>query len=157
MTTTTSTIAEAGAWPELADDHPLRQLQARLDAILADAGHSEIWGVSLSAAAPVPFATTLVLQKYLRANAGNVDKAAAQLTATLKWRREFRPLHAAEHEAFDAARFGGVGYITVLENDQRKDDNTDGGDGPRPRREVVTWNIYGAVKDLKGTFGETDS
>lgn len=136
------------SWPELSVEHPLRKLQERLSATLSATGYNEIWGVRLSAHAPIPFSTTLVLQKFLRANANDVDKAAQQLQATLAWRKEFQPLKAAEEEVFDEDRFGGLGYITLIE---------DGQDGVGKRDAVVvTWNIYGAVKDPKKTFGDLD-
>ncbi|KAI9836062.1 MAG: hypothetical protein M1819_001673 [Sarea resinae] len=136
-------------WPPLAAEHPLAQLQTRLLALLEESAYDEIYGVTLSATAPIPFATTLILQKFLRANANDVDKAAAQLAATLKWRKEFRPLEARD-EVFDEKRFGGLGYVTVL------DDVPSGSGDKEKRSEIVTWNIYGAVKDAKATFEDLD-
>lgn len=140
----TSTRATGPTWPELSADHPLRKLQERLSGLLEATGHNEVFGVILSATTPIPFTTTLILQKFLRANANDVDKAAHQLKETLQWRKEFQPLKAAQDEVFDASRFGGVGFITVI----RSADGT--------RKEIVTWNIYGAVKDNKVTFGDLD-
>lgn len=135
-------------WPELSAEHPLRKLQASLGPILDDTGHDEIWGVKLSAAADAaqtPFITTLVLQKFLRANANNVEKAAEQLKATLQWRKDFQPLKAVNEGSYDANKFGGLGYVTVVD----RNDATG-------TKDVVTWNIYGAVKDNKKTFGDLD-
>ncbi|KAI9803151.1 MAG: Non-classical phosphatidylinositol transfer protein (PITP) [Piccolia ochrophora] len=130
-------------WPELEPEHPLRQFQGRLAEILDDAGYSEIYAVNLSAADPVPFTTTLILQKFLRANDNHLEKAVEQLRSTLKWRKEFEPLKAAE-ETYDIDTFGGLGYITGIEE----------GDGGK---HVVTWNIYGAAKDTKKVFGDVEA
>lgn len=131
-------------WPELPTEHPLRSLKGKLLSILHESQHSEIWGITLSANEPVPFTTLIILQKFLRANANNVEKAADQLLATLKWRKEFDPVKA-KGETFDGERFGGLGYVTVLDRP-----------GSGAQKEVCTWNIYGAVKDNKKTFGDVD-
>ncbi|KAI9832726.1 MAG: Non-classical phosphatidylinositol transfer protein (PITP) [Phylliscum demangeonii] len=132
-------------WPALGAGHPLRKFQDRLPSILQGAGYEEVYGVQLSGQTPVPFSTTLILQKFLRANANQLELAVEQLKATLIWRKEFQPLRAAQDEVFDEQRFGGLGYITVVE--------TDDGSG---WRDVITWNIYGAVTDSKRTFGDLD-
>ncbi|GAA6000358.1 Sfh5p [Rhodotorula paludigena] len=148
------------AWPTLADDHPLLQLAARLPAlILAAQGHSTVWGISLapspaastapggSALGQPPFATLLVLQKFLRAHKGDVDQAAVALGKTLDWRREFG-LDRKDPEREKAVRdlkFDGLGYVTRL--------------GTENEGEIVcTWNIYGAANsNLKGVFGDLDA
>ncbi|WWD22216.1 hypothetical protein CI109_106707 [Kwoniella shandongensis] len=131
-----------GTWPSLTNDHPLHQLHTRLPKILADAGHSTIWGVHLSSAAPPAFATLLVLQKYLRSVANDVDKAAESLTKTLKWRKDFGLDTDAAPDDF-GPDFEGLGYVTKVGKADGKSD-------------VVTWNVYGAVKDLKKPFGDLD-
>ncbi len=100
---------------------------------------------SAAEAAETPFTTTLVLQKFLRANANDIDKAAEQLKNTLQWRKEFQPLKAAREETFDESKYGGLGYMTIID---RK--------GAPGKKDIVTWNIYGAVKDIKKTFGDVD-
>ncbi|KAI9783023.1 MAG: Non-classical phosphatidylinositol transfer protein (PITP) [Peltula sp. TS41687] len=160
----TDTTAEP-TWPPLPATHPLRKLQDKLPEILSTTGHAEVWGVYLSGTAPIPFSTTLVLQKFLRANANDVDKAAKQLQETLVWRKEFQPLKAAEEEVFDETRFGGLGYVTLIERKGAatgswgRKDVVEGAGGKKDKKvdvDVVTWNIYGAVKDPKGTFGDLD-
>lgn len=47
---------------------------------------------------------------------------------------------------FDESRFEGLGYVTELE----------GVPGSPNKKDVVTFNIYGAVKDTKRTFGDLD-
>lgn len=126
-------------WGTLKPSHPLIQLHAKLPAILKAAGHSQIWGVTLDASTP-NFATLLILQKYLRSVADNVEEAATALEKTLKWRAEFGLDKATPiwEENF-GAEFNGLGYVTRLNSG-----------------EVVTWNLYGAVKDLGETFGNLD-
>ena len=128
-------------WPELSADHPLSQLAIQLPAILEEADYNEIFGVQLQRG--TPFHTKLVLQKFLRANANDIAKAREQLLRTLKWRKEFQPLKALiEH--FDRKRFEGLGYVVQLDEPSEK--------GKIGTKQVVTFNIYGAVKDNKATF-----
>ncbi|KAI9845577.1 MAG: Non-classical phosphatidylinositol transfer protein (PITP) [Sclerophora amabilis] len=157
----TGDVAEPGAvrwWPELSAEHPLRQFHDKLPSILEEAAHSEIWGIVLSTSTTtsseksIPFTTALILQKFLRANENDVDKAAAQLTGTLRWRREFDVRKAVEEEVFDHDTFAGLGYVTVV--DRQSEDEE--GEGQEQGKEVVTWNIYGAVQDKKRTFGDLE-
>ncbi|KAI9886839.1 MAG: Non-classical phosphatidylinositol transfer protein (PITP) [Watsoniomyces obsoletus] len=138
-------------WPELTAEHPLRKFQERLSNILQETQHSEIYNVHLSASEPIPFTTTLVLQKFLRANANDLEKAAEQLSKTLQWRKEFQPLKAAHEETFDEDKFKGLGYITVIDRKEGDEIKRIG-----ISKQVVTWNIYGAVKDNKKTFGDIE-
>ncbi|WWC64920.1 uncharacterized protein I303_107534 [Kwoniella dejecticola CBS 10117] len=130
-------------WPALAADHPLLQLHSRLPTILEQAEHSHIWGVHLSPATPPDFGTLLILQKYLRSVADDVDKAAENLTKTLKWRKEFGLDN--ENANTPPEDFGpdfiGLGYVTKV-------GKHGGGEN------VVTWNVYGAVQDIKKPFGD---
>jgi hypothetical protein len=114
-----------------------------LPSIIKDTAHSEIWGVEL-----VPdinnVPTTVVLEKFLRANNRNVAEAIVQLKKALKWRKEMNPIELLANVEFDESRFGNLGYVTVY---------------PQPDgkvKEIVTWNIYGAVKDKKATFGNVE-
>jgi hypothetical protein len=125
-------------WGTLKPSHPLLRFHARLGGIVEAAQHRQIWGVTLDPATPT-FATLLILQKYLRSVADDLDAAAAALQKTLGWRREFgldgpTPIWEETFEGFD-----GLGYVTHLSSG-----------------EVVTWNLYGAVKDLGATFGDLD-
>ncbi|EON64667.1 hypothetical protein W97_03900 [Coniosporium apollinis CBS 100218] len=131
------------SWPALSEGHPLAKLTAQLPDILREADYAEVYGITLQPDAP--FHTKLILQKYLRANQNDLAKAREQLLATLKWRREFQPLKAVE-EVFSRKRFGGLGYVCVV----------DGVPGSVNGRDVVTFNIYGAVKDNKATFGDLE-
>lgn len=91
--------------------------------------------------------TLIILQKFLRANVDDLEKAKEQLTASLKWRKEYQPLKARD-EAFDGEKFGKLGYITRVK----------GVKGSKNAEDVATFNIYGAAaKDFKKTFGDTDA
>jgi hypothetical protein len=118
---------------------PLTRLSDTLPAIIKEAGHGEIWGVTLKDSNDVP--TSIVLEKFLRANNKDFDKAKAQLTAALKWRKEMEPSKLLAEMTFDSKKFGGLGYVTVYPKTENHE------------KEIITWNIYGAVKDLKTTFG----
>ncbi|KAI9782583.1 MAG: Non-classical phosphatidylinositol transfer protein (PITP) [Geoglossum umbratile] len=134
-------------WPPLAKDHPITKFETVLPAVLQAAGANEIWGFQMRHIETVPkrrFQCRNILQKFLRANANNVDRATHQLIQTLTWRSEFEAAHTAI-ETFDKSKFEGVGYVTTID-DQDKDENN----------AVITWNIYGSVKDNKTTFGDVD-
>lgn len=127
-----------------APETPFTKLAARLPDIAKSTGHAEMWGVELSTATPdehVP--TKVVLQKFLRANNGDAAAAEKQLTSALEWRKKIQPT-ALVDRAFDEKKFGGLGYVTV-HKDEAKGKET-----------VITWNVYGAVKDNKKTFGDVE-
>jgi hypothetical protein len=135
------------SWPDLTVDHPLAKFLAELPEILDTAAHAEVYGITLKPKADDTtgsgdFHTLLILQKFLRANANDLDKAKAQLSKTLAWRKEFKPIEGTA-ETFKKDKFQGLGYVTV----------TDGKEG---RPEVVTWNVYGAVTDYQKTFVPVD-
>ena len=132
----TSTPTTKDHEPVASLETPLSKLFAELPSIIAEAGHFEMWGVELTEDSHVP--TTIVLEKFLRANGKDVGKAKDQLTEALKWRKAMQPAKLLADTNFDPAKFGGVGYVTTY------------------GKEVVTWNIYGAVKDNKATFGNVE-
>ena len=101
-----------------------------------------MWGVELSTESHAP--SSIVLEKFLRANTKDVAKAKAQLIEALKWRKKMNPVKLLEETAFDASKFGGLGYVTVYPQAEGK------------VKEIITWNIYGGVKDIKGTFGNVE-
>ena len=154
---TTPALPEPSPAPEKVDDNtaeapaaspstPLQQLFAELPSITSEAGYQEMWGISLSNDSDVP--TSIVLEKFLRANVEkdgkkNVAKAKAQLIEALKWRKKMDPVKLLAQTEFSSAKFGGLGYVTVYPQE---------GKG----KEIVTWNIYGAVKDNKDTFGNVE-
>ncbi|GKT46065.1 phosphatidylinositol transfer protein sfh5 [Colletotrichum spaethianum] len=120
---------------------PLTSLFDKLPGILSEARHNEMWGVQLSNSTHVP--TTVVLQKFLRANDDDVSKAADQLQKALIWRRDTNPGKLLDDVSFDNKKFGELGYVTTHKDAQGKE-------------MIITWNIYGAVKDKKATFGNVD-
>ncbi|KAL0478608.1 phosphatidylinositol transfer protein [Acrasis kona] len=130
-------------WPALESDHPLMKFIEVLPAILDQAEYDEVYGIDLKNS--TPFHVKLILQKFLRANANDLEKAKEQLLSTLKWRKSFQPLKAKD-EVFDEKRFGGLGYILTLEN---VPDSTNAQD-------VAAFNIYGSVKDFKETFEDIE-
>lgn len=117
----------------------LTKFAARLDEIKQKASHDEMWGVTLSNLEHAP--TAVVLQKYLRANDGNVAEAEKQLAAALAWRKENNPAALLDERVYDRKKFGDLGFVT---------EHADG----EGKKVVITWNVYGAVKDNKATFGD---
>lgn len=138
VTATTSPI-----WPETAPDHPLTKFYDTFEGLVTDASHNEVYGIELTKSNP--FHTKLILQKFLRANQNDLEKAKQQLLDTLKWRKEFDPVKAAG-ESFDRSRFDGLGYVLEV----------DGVPESPNKKDIVTFNIYGAVKDNKATFGDLE-
>ncbi|KAF2097660.1 phosphatidylinositol transfer protein SFH5, partial [Rhizodiscina lignyota] len=121
---------------------PYDALLADLDAILKEADYDEVYGLKLSPSGDLH--TSVILQKFLRANANDLAKAKEQLLATLKWRKEYQPLKAIE-EVFSKERFGGLGYVVKVQ------ELPSGGPG------VVTFNVYGSAKGKEeATFGDLD-
>lgn len=134
----------ASSWPETAADHPLTQFYDAFELLTKEAAHNEVYGVTLSKSDE--FHTKLILQKFLRANANDLEKAKQQLLETLKWRKDFDPTKAAA-ESFDKTKFDGLGYIIEV----------DGVPESENKKDIVTFNIYGAVKDNKATFGDLEA
>lgn len=118
----------------------LAQLFEQLPKILSDTGYNEMWGVQLKDSEDVP--TVNILIKFLRANEGNVLGAQDQLRKALEWRKKTDPIALVESGRYSSTKYGGLGYLTTFEHDGRP--------------LVFTWNIYGAVKDVNSTFGDSD-
>ncbi|KAI5272007.1 phosphatidylinositol transfer protein SFH5 [Aureobasidium subglaciale] len=136
-------------WDNLPEGHVLIRMSAALVEVIKEAGYSEMYGVELcpptEAGKAAPFSTLLILQKFLRANEGQVNKASDQLLKALKWRKEFKPLEVMK-QVFDKTKFKGLGYVTKLVSVPESPNDID----------IATFNIYGAVKDTKHTFGNLD-
>jgi hypothetical protein len=130
-------------WPETDPDHPLTKFYDVFEELVKEAQHDEVYGVHLSKSQP--FHTKLILQKFLRANQNELNKAKQQLLETLKWRKEFDPVKAIG-ETFDKTKFGGLGYVLEVE----------GVPESKNAKDIATFNIYGAVKDKKATFGDLE-
>lgn len=99
-----------------------------------------------------PHTTLVILQKFLRANAGDLPKAKTQLLEALKWRKSYNPL-AAKDELFSKDKFGGLGYVTKVKGAKL------GAHDSINTQDVAAFNIYGgaAAKDPKKVFGDTDA
>lgn len=137
--------ATGPVWPDLAADHPINKLLAALPELIEKASdYNEVYGIYLDPTGP--FHTKLILQKFLRANANNVEKAKEQLQETLKWRQAFKPL-AAIDDTFSREHYEGLGYVIEVEGVPKSLNSKD----------IVTFNIYGAVKNNKATFGDVDA
>jgi phosphatidylinositol transfer protein SFH5 len=107
-------------------------------------GHPEIWGVQLAdPETHVP--SQIVFQKFLNAYDGDLAKSKETLSQTLDWRKESRPLDLLD-KGHKKAKFEGLGYVTSYGNEK----------GEPEEKEIFTWNIYGAVKDMTVTFGDRD-
>ncbi|KAK7508766.1 CRAL/TRIO domain-containing protein [Phyllosticta citriasiana] len=140
---TEAPVVTGPVWPELAADHPLSKLLADLPELLKSTQYDEVYGITLKESGD--FHTKLILQKFLRANSNNIDKAKDQLRETLEWRREFRPLEAMK-AGFDKNIFNGLGYIVEIEGVPESTN----------KKDIVTFNVYGAVEDKKATFGNLE-
>jgi hypothetical protein len=141
--TTEATTAEkpAEATPTT-DSSPfpadVQKLFEKLPELTKKAEYSEIWGIELK---PDHIPTAIILQKFLRANENDLEKAESQLKEALEWRKKIQALKLVD-ETFEGEKFSGLGYVTTYEKDGAK--------------EVVTWNIYGAVKSMETTFGNIE-
>ncbi|KAJ4397810.1 Non-classical phosphatidylinositol transfer protein (PITP) [Gnomoniopsis smithogilvyi] len=112
---------------------PFDQFDAKLPEILKEVDHDEMWGVKLVSPASSHIPTGIVIQKFLNANDGDLNKAVEQFTGALKFRKEKKPLDLVT-KAFSANKFADLGAVTVY----------DVKESPVP--EVFTWNLYGNVK-----------
>lgn len=120
---------------------PLDKFITRLPSILTKADHTEIWGIQLpSEALTTP--SKIILQKFLRANNGDLEAAEKQLVSALEWRKKVSP-NTLLTQTFDEKKFNDLGFVTTHRDAEG-------------RETVITWNIYGAVKDRKMTFGDVD-
>lgn len=121
---------------------PLAKLYKELPAIYKEAGYREMWGIEMSESPETHVPTSIVATKFLRANTNDVTKAKKQLIEALQWRKKMEPLKLLESTKFDRSKFGSLGFVTTYEGTKGK--------------EIVTWNIYGDVKDKKATFGNVE-
>lgn len=121
---------------------PLARFFQELPAIYKEADYREMWGIELSDSPETHVPTSIVATKFLRANTNDVAKAKKQLIEALQWRKKMEPLKLLESTKFDKSKFGDLGFVTTYEGTKGK--------------EIVTWNIYGAVKENKATFGDVD-
>lgn len=108
--------------------------------------YDEIYGYRINVESKdhvVPSTRNEILLKFLIANNYDVDVTKEKLIKTLNWRNSFQPLSAAFEEEFDSI-FEALGAITESSNG-------------KPNLKVVTWNLYGDLKDPKKLFEKYDS
>lgn len=94
-----------------------------------------LWGVTLSTTPDAK--ASVILAKFARARNLDVAQAREMLVATLRWRDEFK-IEEIMKEEFDADVFGKLGRVYGKDKEGRP----------------VTYNLYGAVKDMKAVFGD---
>jgi hypothetical protein len=147
-------MPSSAAWPELQGDHPIITLFRKVPEVLTAAdGYDNLWGLTLvgpvsaepsSESVEQPtFGTALILQKFLRANGNDISKAFSQLKDTMVWRKGFFSADGESSKGWSDEKFKGIGYVTTIKHKSGKE-------------KVVCWNVYGATKDLKKTFGNLD-
>ncbi|KAF8605958.1 CRAL/TRIO domain-containing protein [Ceratobasidium sp. AG-I] len=129
--TTKFTEAERKAVDELRATYP--------DKSDAASAPFEIWGLTLSPERVDDARLDVVLVKFLRARALDVDEAGKMFISTLKWRAEFRATDTV-NEQFDQSIFGKLGYVHGKDKEGRP----------------ITYNVYGGDQDLKQVFGDTE-
>ncbi|KAI0642331.1 CRAL-TRIO domain-containing protein [Trametes meyenii] len=121
----------------------VKELRAKLPEVFAkaypDASPAPtsitLWGVPLSTE---PHAkASVILAKFARARNLDVAQAEEMLVATLRWRDEIK-IDEVLKEEFDADVFGKLGKVF----------------GKDKEGHPVTYNLYGAVKDMKAVFGD---
>ncbi|PQE28531.1 phosphatidylinositol transfer sfh5 protein [Rutstroemia sp. NJR-2017a WRK4] len=122
------------------DGSPLSKFFSELPSVFEATEWREMWGIELQES-ETHVQTSIVLEKFLRANNKDVAKSKAQLIEALKWRKKTQPGKLLDDKSFDNAKFGKLGYVTTH--------TTASG-----AKEVITWNIYGAVKSVKNTFSD---
>ncbi|KIM90576.1 hypothetical protein PILCRDRAFT_812334 [Piloderma croceum F 1598] len=97
----------------------------------------QLWGVTIDPEGPKNAKTSVILIKFLRARNLNPTSAAEMLTATLRWRDQFKVTEAIKEEFPDDV-FGKLGYVYGKDKSGRP----------------VAYNLYGANQDLKAVFGD---
>ncbi|CAN6630382.1 phosphatidylinositol transfer protein Sfh5p [Trichomonascus vanleenenianus] len=112
------------------------KLEGLLSDLIETTGHSELFGVDLRSSDDT--VKERLLRKFLQANEYEITTATEQLKKTLEWRKEFKPLAAGFEETHESF-YDEVGLLTKA-----------GG-------VVVTWNLYGAVKDRAKVFGNLEA
>jgi len=118
----------------------LKEFRTKIAEELKEASTNfSLWGVTINPASPPDARGSVILMKFLRARNLNVGDALKMLLDTLKWREDFN-IEAAMKEEYPADVFGNLGHIF----------------GRDKENHPVTYNLYGANKDLKAVFGDVD-
>lgn len=96
-----------------------------------------LWGVTIDPAKPKDSRVSVVLMKFLRARNLDIDEAKSMFISTLRWRQAF-DVEGLVKEQFPQDIFGELGKIYGKDK------------GGHP----VSYNIYGANKNLDAVFGD---
>ncbi|KAI8985734.1 CRAL-TRIO domain-containing protein [Trametes punicea] len=121
----------------------VKELRSRLPDVFAKAypnaspapSSVTLWGVELSTEPNAK--ASVILAKFVRARNLDVAQASEMLISTLRWRVEFK-IDEVMQEQFDSNVFGQLGKVFGKDKEGRP----------------VTYNLYGAVKDMKAVFGD---
>ncbi|KAH3670272.1 hypothetical protein WICMUC_004925 [Wickerhamomyces mucosus] len=107
-------------------------IAVNLPKILKDADYDELYGHQLTEDGEffIKDVRDSLIFKFLIANNFDVPATETQLTNTLKWRKEFKPLEAAFLEKHDS-KFDNIGVLTYYDE----------------LKEIITWNLYGETDD----------
>ncbi|KAL4065966.1 CRAL-TRIO domain-containing protein [Scleroderma citrinum] len=104
-----------------------------------DAGSNPytLWGVTINPTKSKDARVSVVLMKFLRARNLNPDETKDMFISTLRWRQSF-DVEGATKEQFPEDVFGKLGKIY----------------GKDKHGHPVSYNLYGANKDIKAVFGD---
>jgi hypothetical protein len=126
----------------------LKELRKQIPKVIAEAYSDNpeikskpliLWGVRIDSNGTKDPRASVILMKFLRARNLNPDAAAQMLTATIRWRDQFK-IDELLKEEFPSDVFGKLGYVYGKDK------------GGRP----VTYNLYGANQDLNAVFGDVE-
>ncbi|KAG7693098.1 hypothetical protein KL930_004817 [Ogataea haglerorum] len=127
-----------------AQQKTLAAFKKEVQVIVDDVEYDELFGYQLSRGEFFDEeAYEKLLIKLLTAYDCDLQAAEDSLEKILEWRKEFDPLSAAFVEDH-GSKFDDIGFITY---------DPDG----KPLEKVVTWNLYGKVKNAKEIFGTDES
>lgn len=120
-------------------------LRAEIPEIVSEVEYDELYGYKLTEDMKYYKEEVVnnLIMKFCRANSFQFQAAKEQLINTLKWRRDFKPLHAAFVETHDPI-LDDVGTMTQsMENDKNQ--------------KVIGWNLYGLLAKNKKVFQDSDT
>ena len=116
------------------------ELGDRVNALANLVDHGEMWGINIRARDCHTMPYRIIMEKFLRANGGDVDKAAEHFEKVLRWRKQIEPRRALQ-TVFKRETFGVIGNISRHTRPTMPD-------------LFVTWNRYGQAKNQAETFGD---
>lgn len=116
------------------------QLSDRVTNLVSVVDHGEMWGINLRAKDCHSIPYRIVMEKFLRANDHDVEKAAEHFERALRWRKQVEPRRALQ-AVYKPELFKGVGNISRHVRPTMPD-------------LFITWNRYGCAEDQADTFGD---